>query len=112
MSPLAQPRYVGNPKHKRGRNRGRRGSYCPGDLDEKKAQALLDASLHAADGPASKRYATDGKCAFCAQCHDRAKDEWHGYPISWNEVPPSVRWAWVRDGTIQSRTLRARSGPS
>ena len=109
MSSQAQPRYVGNPKHKRGRNRGRRGSYCPGDLDETKAQALLDSSLPA-DGSVSKRYATDGKSAFCAQCHDRTKNEWHGYPVNWNEVPPSVRSVWVKDGVIQSRTLRSRSG--
>jgi hypothetical protein len=105
MAETEPPRYVGNPKHKRGRNRGRRGSYCPGDIDDARAQALLDASI--AVGRASKRYSTDGRRAFCAQCHDATRNEWHGYPVSWHEVPPAVRAQWVHDGLVDSKAMRA-----
>jgi hypothetical protein len=107
-----KPTYVGNPKHKNMPHRGVHGSPCPDSIDERRAQELLDSSdpdpKHL-DGQ-GKRYCTDGNDAFCAQCHDQVRNEWHGYPVTWPEVPPAIRARWLRAGTVQRRTIRQRSG--
>ncbi|HEY8547336.1 MAG TPA: hypothetical protein VIL36_19880 [Acidimicrobiales bacterium] len=90
--------YEANPKHKRP-SPGKHGSICPRGVD---AQRLLDDSI--LDG--RKRYATDGLEAFCAQCHDRDADLWHGYPIGWNEVPPRIVKEWLEKGRVDRRTVR------
>jgi hypothetical protein len=99
--------YVGNPKHKRGRNRGRRGSYCPGGIDSSEAQKLLAGGVVEND---RRLFATDGEAAFCAHCHDREKNEWHGHPVDWYEVPPRIRRQWIEEGTIKAKVVRGRSG--
>ena len=67
-----------------------------------------------ADGPAllkvseivgSKRYATDGTYAYCAQLHDESADLWHGYPVSWKEVPENLRRSWIADGLVRKRVV-------
>lgn len=94
--------YEPSPKHKPLPSPGRRGATCPSEAD---GAALLAVSVvHG-----QKRYATDGVQAFCAQCHDVARDLWHGYPISWSEVPPSVRRAWS-DETPELRRAIRRGG--
>jgi len=105
------PKYVGNPKHKRGRNRGRRGSYCPGEIDTSKAQKLLDVSVSAA-GSERKRFATDGTMAFCAHCHNDVMNEWHGHPVEWYEVPPRICAQWIEAGITKAKVVRGRSGRS
>jgi hypothetical protein len=107
MAGKPSPTYAGNPKHKRGRNRGRRGSYCPGDINASQAQKLLDNGVVEND---RKRFGTDGQRAFCAYCHDQVKNEWHGYPVAWYEVPPPIRKQWIEDGTIKAKVVRDRSG--
>jgi hypothetical protein len=95
--PAAQ--YEPNPKHKPLPTPGRHGSICPQDVN---AQALLSESeVHG-----KKRYATNGSEAFCAQCHDVGRNLWHGYPVSWAEVPPRIRQIWVAKGKVSSRTIR------
>jgi hypothetical protein len=101
--------YVGSPKHKSAPSRGRRGSLCPADIDQARAQTLLESGLPTA-GAQSKRFCTDGKRAFCAQRHDAARNEWHGYPVAWHEVPPKICRRWLEDGTITERIRRGRSG--
>ena len=91
-------RYEPNLKHKSAAP-GRRGSRCPKDAD---AISLLDSSIP----HRQKRYATDGRRAYCAQCHDGARDLWHGYPVNWNEVPPSIVNDWVAAGVVARRTVR------
>lgn len=96
--------YEPNPKHKPIPSPGRRGSICPTGVDSSR---LLTESVLAGQ----KRYATDGESAFCAQRHDGERDLWHGYPIGWNEVPPPIVHAWVRDGVVSRRaTKRSRRG--
>jgi hypothetical protein len=98
-APTPIPQYEPNPKHKPLPTPGRRGSICPQDVD---ADALLsDSELHG-----KKRYATNGSEAFCAQCHDVVRNLWHGYPVSWAEVPPGIRNMWVGSGKVSSRTIR------
>ena len=55
-----------------------------------------------------KRYATDGSDAYCAQRHDETRNAWHGYPVDWEEVPPTVVATWVAAGLVERRTVRGR----
>lgn len=91
-------RYEPNPKHKPAAP-GRRGARCPRDVD---ADRLLQNSTP----HRKKRYATDGRQAFCAQSHDLNGDLWHGYPVNWEEVPPTVVNDWVAAGAVTRRTVR------
>jgi hypothetical protein len=91
------PVYEPSKKHKRDSTTGRHGSICPPTAN---GQELLDRSV--ADG--RKRYATDGLEAFCAQEH--RPDRWHGYPVSWDEVPGPVVAAWISTGQVERRTIR------
>lgn len=93
------PQYEPNPKHKPLPTPGRHGSICPQGVN---ALALLSES----DLYGKKRYATNGSEAFCAQCHDADRNLWHGYPVSWAEVPPRIRLMWVESGKVSSRTIR------
>lgn len=73
--------YEPNPKHKPMPVSDRRGSICPSNAN---GPLLLSQS----DLLGTKRYATDGESAYCAQQH--APGRWHGYPIPWDEVPPRL----------------------
>jgi hypothetical protein len=53
-----------------------------------------------------QRYATDGERAYCAQQHEEARNAWHGYPVSWDEVPPRLIAEWVAQGIVDRRTVR------
>jgi len=91
--------YEPNPKHKPLPAPGRHGSICPPDAD---GPALLRGS----DENGRKRYATDGSRAYCAQCHDADGNVWHGYPVDWEEVPPSLVGDWIAAGRVDRRTVR------
>jgi len=107
-----KPTYVGNPKHKKVPHRGVHGSLCPANIDERRAQELLDGSTPDPKDPKgqAKHYCTDGHDAFCAQCHDPVRNEWHGYPVAWPEVPPAIRTSWLKAGTVKSRIMKGRRG--
>ncbi len=89
--------YESNPKHKPIPIPGRHGSICPSSAN---GSLLLSQS----DLVGNKRYATDGENAYCAQQH--APDTWHGYPVSWDEVPPRLVAQWVAAEKVQRRTIR------
>jgi hypothetical protein len=91
--------YEPNKKHKPIPTPGRHGSICPPDAD---GSALLMVS----ELRGQKRYATDGSAAFCAQQHDEERNAWHGYPVSWEEVPPTLVAQWVAEGRVERRTVR------
>ncbi|MEA3410183.1 MAG: hypothetical protein U9R74_01435 [Pseudomonadota bacterium] len=93
-------KYEGNPKHKDPWQRGRRGSLCPKEIDSKLAQDLLRRSEVAG----RKRFAAHEGKAFCAMAHREGL--WHGYPVGWSEVPPSVRDLLVRKGQVTRREIR------
>jgi hypothetical protein len=95
----AEPTYEANRKHKPVPQPGRRGSICPREAD---GPALLKVS----DQVGRQRYATDGTQAFEAQCHDAVRNLWHGYPVSWDEVPPKLIAKWVEEAKVQRRTVR------
>jgi hypothetical protein len=92
-------KYEPNPKHKPIPTPGRRGSICPSGVD---GPRLLCDSVQAGQ----KRYATDGQHAYCAQCHDGERHLWHGYPVSWAEVPPSIVSGWISKGLVDRRTVK------
>lgn len=94
--PLA---YEPNPKHKPLPQPGRHGSQCPRDAD---GPALLQIS----DLVVKKRFATDGTNAYCAQQHSAERNLWHGYPVTWEEVPPKLRAKWVTEQRVSARTIR------
>lgn len=87
-------RYEGNPKHKEPWQRGKRGSRCPSDFSLELAQKLLNCS----ESTGSKRFSVHEGHAYCAQCH--GNDCWHGYPVGWVEVPPSIRNNWLKSKLI------------
>ena len=94
------PKYEGNPKHKHPWQPGRRGSLCPKEIGLERAQELLADSVKMD----ALRFATQGGRAFCAREH--GADLWHGYPVGWREVPPSIRSEWLRSGLISRRDVR------
>ena len=95
----ADMRYELNPKHKEPWQRGRKGSLCP-EMPEHLAQELLNESVEYG----RKRYACHEGRAFCAQEH--RSDRWHGYPVSWNEVPPKLKNAWILEGKVTRRQTK------
>jgi hypothetical protein len=99
-APAVRLVYEPNPKHKP--SHGWHGSICPRDAD---GQALLGSS----DLLGKKRYATDGENAYCAQRHDPGnypgREAWHGYPIGWDEVPPSLVAQWIVEDKVNRRTI-------
>lgn len=92
--------YECNPKHKEPWQRGKRGSLCPRSIDQHLAQQLLERSIP--DG--KKRYAVHQGVPYCAQCH--LADHWHGYPVSWVEVPPLVKKEWRTQGLITVNSMK------
>src|SRR5262245_3249369 len=94
--------YEPNDKHKKPWQPGRKGSLCPSDISPDTRSALLADSEPDPDG-GSKRYATDGSRAFCAQPH--RPDVFHGYPVGWKEVPEEIRNNWVRADRVKRRTI-------
>lgn len=94
--------YEPNPKHKPLPSPGRRGTICPPGVVG--ADLLPGSVLHG-----SKRFATDGLHAFCAQQHDPERDAWHGYPVSWPDVPPAIVRAWTESIPGLRREIRRAS---
>lgn len=93
--------YQGNPKHKDPWQRGRRGSLCPRHAD---SNVLLATSVADPRKP-SRRYATDGRDAYEGKpsnvVDSDGNDVWHGFPIPWSRVPPSVQRTWINAGLIR-----------
>ena len=100
--------YESNPKHSQPWQRGARGSLCPRGIRRADAQQLLDESVP--DAGSDKRYATDGAFAYCAQLH--LPDRWHGYPVTWGDVPLAIRRQWMNAGKVTRRIIKRNwSGP-
>src|SRR5438128_2333683 len=98
---VEQPlRYEPNPKHKEPWQRGARGSLCPPDAD---TAALLAAS-EADPGHPGKRFATDGRRAYCG--HEHSPGCWHGFPVEWRNVPARIRNAWLEARRVSKRDVK------
>lgn len=67
------------------------------------AQALLSSSEAHPDANKKAQYATHKGMAFKAYPGQGA---WHGYPVGWNEVPPTICTKWLREGLIQRGDVR------
>ena len=93
--------YEPNPKHKEPWQRGRRGSICP-VMPKELVKTLLGNSVPVGD----KRYSCHEGQAYCGQEHHPGV--WHGYPIGWDEVPPHVKFAWIKDGVVNKRQTRRK----
>jgi len=50
-----------------------------------------------------KRFAFQDGRPYCAQQH--GDDLWHGYPVSWKEVPAELRNKWKRAKLITKREI-------
>lgn len=96
-------RYEGNPKHKEPWQRGRRGSLCP-RLEPETVRGLLEN----AESEGDKRFAYHEGRAYCAQEH--APGAWHGYPVGWKEVPPTLRRKWQEEGLVRRRDIKTHWG--
>ena len=94
-------RYEGNVKHKEPWQRGRRGAICPEGVDQHTAQRLLDDSVPVGGA----RYAVHESRAYCARWHG-PDDVWHGYPVGWVQVPPSLRRRWIDEGRLRRSDVR------
>lgn len=91
--------YEPNPKHKDPFQPGKKGSICP-QLEPGVSLRLLRES----DEDGSKRFAClDGR-AYCAQEH--RKGRWHGYPVGFREVPPSIRKKWKKAGLVRRSDIK------
>jgi hypothetical protein len=93
-------RYEPNAKHKEPWQRGARGSLCPPDVD---AAALLEASVADPKHP-GKRFATDGRRAYCG--HEHAPGVWHGFPVEWRRVPATIRNDWLAGNRVRKRDVK------
>ena len=94
-----QVRYESNPKHAEPWQRGKKGSLCNEDM-RSLAQQLLDTSELVGD----KRYACHEGKAYCAQEH--RSDCWHGYPVGWKEVPPTLVLKWTKADLVKRQDIR------
>jgi hypothetical protein len=94
-------KYEGNTKHKHPWQPGRKGSLCPPDISPEKAQELLEQSIEYR----RHRYATFGGKAY-AGLPSSSNEVFHGYPIGFREVPPTIRATWIREGKITNRDIR------
>lgn len=92
--------YEPNDKHKKPWQRGKRGSLCPPHVTREEAQDMLARSV----AYGTRRFATDGVRPYCAQQH--TEDRWHGYPVGWEEVPPTVRAELMSQGGVSRRHIR------
>ena len=97
---MGDPIYEANPKHKEPWQPGRKGSLCPAWSHEL-AQDLLRES---AVSSAGSRFATRDGQPFAGQEHQPGY--WHGYPISWSEVPEKIRRNWIEDGMVTRKQIR------
>lgn len=75
---------------------------CPRDIAPSMARAMLRRALRSPNG--RRLYATDGGRAYCGAEH--APGEYHGFPVGWREVPPTITSAWVDQGLIKRRDVR------
>jgi hypothetical protein len=93
-------RYERNPKHKEPWQPGRKGAICP-SWSHSHVQQLLESSIQVG----KKRFATLNQLPFAAQEH--GKNVWHGYPVSWSEVPYTVRKSFVDAGLVKKSSIRS-----
>ena len=111
-------RYKGSIKHKRWRPGGGYGTLCPdwthradnqgfsGDprnhpWRRTRAHDLFEASIEGEDG---RRYATERGIAFVAVSSNDGT--WHGFPITWNEVPVHIQNRLVVSGQITRSRMK------
>ncbi len=96
--------YEGNPKHKEPWQPGAHGSLCPA-LPPKLPQWLLENSV--AEPGGNRRFACHEGKAYRASEH--RPGFWHGYPVSWMEVPEKIRRKWLREKCIRRQDIKMES---
>jgi hypothetical protein len=112
--------YRGSEKHKNRPNKGVKGTLCPEwthqtpsgsyandpfqhDWSLTVAQQLFKDAMEDPHGR-QRRYATQHGIAFEAK--PTADGTWHGYPIPWENVPPSITNSWKEQGKVTRRQIR------
>jgi hypothetical protein len=111
--------YRGSTKHKNRPLDVRKGTLCPEwthqnsqggfqkdpyghDWASTAAQKLFDSSVVSQDG--RRRFATSNGIAFEAK--PTADGTWHGYPIPWEHVPPTILHEWQNSKKISRREVK------
>ncbi|MBK7000001.1 MAG: hypothetical protein IPH35_08545 [Rhodoferax sp.] len=110
--------YRGSLKHKDRPSTGRKGTLCPewthtaidsgfnGDpfnhpWDETVAHQLFNSATVWTDG---RYFATARGIAFEAK--PTRDGSWHGFPVPWESVPPSILNQWLREKKVSGREIR------
>lgn len=96
-------RYEPHDKHKSWPSRGVKGARCPDEEAMAKSAVELLAESVPKGGGSDKRYACDGRYAFCAQAHRPEQGLFHGYPVTFREVPAAILTAWIHGGLVTRR---------
>jgi hypothetical protein len=119
----ALSQYRGSEKHKNRPSRGPKGTLCPEwthitpeagyasdpflhAWSQTEAHTLFAAATACPRGRKS-RYATKNGVAFEAK--PTGDGTWHGFPIPWKHVPPSIKHGWLQQGMVTTRQIKALS---
>ncbi|MBV9786276.1 MAG: hypothetical protein JO264_20940 [Acidisphaera sp.] len=113
------PIYRGSSKHKNRPANEQKGTLCP-EWTHKTTLGGFATDVHAHDWketPAAvlfaeakidevsgRRYATARGIAFEAK--STADGSWHGYPISWENVPVAIKNGWLKSGAVSKRDVK------
>lgn len=109
--------YRGSAKHKSRPGNGAKGTICP-EWTHDSTFGGLGSDMHRHDWAGTeasklfdravpyggRRFATARGLAFEAK--PTADGTWHGFPIPWESVPPSLTEAWLEKGLVDRRMTR------
>lgn len=109
--------YRGSLKHKRRPATGLKGTLCPewthaatekGFSSDPYSHPWIESEAHQlfqnAIGHGERRFATARGIAFEAKPTDDGT--WHGYPVPWESVPPSILQQWLQNGNVTRRQMK------
>jgi len=117
--PLEMTLYRGSSKHKNRPTQERKGTLCPEwthrtptggfandvyahDWGTTEAAKLFAAAV--IDPSSQKRYATAKGIAF--EARPTNDGTWHGFPIPWESVPPSIKNEWLDNGGVSRQAVK------
>lgn len=109
--------YRGSQKHKNRPSAGRKGTLCPewthardsegfsGDpFQHDWSQTVAHQLFESATTSEDRRFATQRGIAF--EGKPTGDGTWHGFPIPWESVPPSILTKWLQEGKVSRRDVK------
>lgn len=109
--------YRGSLKHKDRPSTGRKGTLCPewthttadtgflsNSCQHNWEKTLAHRLFEGATLADHRRFATARGIAFEAK--PTGDGTWHGFPIPWESVPPSILNQWLSDGKVSRREVK------